>query len=216
MTRRFIPPAIEAFGDGPKAEAARNIAAARDAAYVEGRDVGWQQGHAAGFRDGEASARKVCEAELSALRAEFARRDCGLRVAEALQLLLTAREEDQRGLETSMRTAIIAALQTLFPAFLDAAAGREVATLLADTLAERTADTLTLHAHPDMVAAVEAENLAPEAAARLTLVPDATLAHGAAILEWAGGGVAFDPAALLERVAMILRPCPTTSETLPA
>lgn len=216
MTRRFIPPAIDAFGDGPKAEAAREMASARDAAYVEGRDAGWQQGHAAGFRDGEAHARELCEAELRALRADFARRDSGLRVAEALQQLLAARDEDQRALETSMRAAIIAALRTLFPTLLDAAAGREVAKLLADALAERTADTLTLHAHPDTIAAVEAEHPPSETAARLMMVPDATLAQGAAVLEWAGGGVAFDPAVLLERVTMILRPCPTPSETLPA
>jgi flagellar biosynthesis/type III secretory pathway protein FliH len=215
MSRRFIPPAVEALGDGPGAEAARDLMAAREAAFIDGRDEGWREGHAAGAHDGEARMQMLCQQELSALRSDFARRDSGLLVAEALQTLLRTHDADLDALEATLRTTVAASLQVLFPALLQAAAGREVAALVADTLAERAPDTLTLHAHPDTIAAVAAEDLPSDAAARMTLVPDADLEHGAARLQWAGGGMTFDPVALLDRVTAILRPCPVITEALP-
>jgi len=189
-----------------------------------------QEGHAVGLQAGEAEARAVCAAELAALHADLARRDARLCVGEALHALLAARDEDQRNLEDAVRATISAALTTLFPTLLRQAAGQEIAALLADALTDRPTDTLTLRAHPETIAAVQAESLAAADTARLTLVPDPMLAPGAATLSWsaspapaiptaaapgiaAAGGVTFDPAALLARVTAILRPCPALSET---
>jgi hypothetical protein len=214
MSRRFIPPSVEALGDGPGGDAARALTAARDAGFAEGCELGLREGHAAGFQAGEAAAQQVCQAAMAELRAEFARRDSGMRVAESLRELLAARDEDQRTLEATARAALAAALGTVFPTLLGLVAGREIAALLADTLAERTTDTLTLRAHPATIAAVQAEGLAAVDAERLTMVPDPTCAPGVAGLAWSGGGMHFDPAALLDRVTAILRPCPATSENL--
>jgi hypothetical protein len=136
-----------------------------------------------------------------------------MRVAESLRELLAARDEDQRALEATARGALAAALSTVFPTLLGLVAGREIAALLADTLTERATDTLTLRAHPATIAAVQAEGPALDAE-RLTMVPDPASAPGVAALAWSGGGVNFDPAALLDRVTAILRPCSATSENL--
>ena len=56
MIRRFVPPAVAAFGVGPDAELAQTLAQARDDGFAEGREVGRREGDSAGLHEGEAAA----------------------------------------------------------------------------------------------------------------------------------------------------------------
>ena len=206
MSRRFVPPAVAAFGGGPDADLARTVAQARDEGFAEGRDSGFQAGHAAGMRDGEAAAAAAYQTELAALQEKFAKQQATLAVTEALDRLLAARAEDRAALEDDTRAAILTALRVLFPTLLEQAAGGEIAALLAEALTERAPEALTLRANPATLRSVATHDLPGDHANRLTMQDVPAMAVGAAEIAWCGGGLTFDPAALHERVLRILAP----------
>ncbi len=204
MNRRFVPPAIAAFR--PQADAPCDLGLARDEGFAEGHERGLRDGHAAGLLDGQARAQEAQGPELARLRADLAKQQCIAEVAAALQNVAANRSEDYRSLDQAARVAIVSALRVLFPVLLARSAGQELAALLTETLAARTADALLLRAHPDTLAAIKGEALPVHDATRLQLLADPALAPGAAMVNWAGGGLAFDPADLLERVVEVLDP----------
>ncbi len=206
MIRRFVPPAVAAFGDGPDAELAQTLAQARDDGFAEGRELGQREGHAAGLLEGEAAASATHQIELAALHERFAKHQATLAMATALEQVLDARSADQRTLENATRIGIVAVLRMLFPTLLEQAAGQEIAALLTETLTERAPETLTLRAHPDTLRAVVEQSLPDDHAAQLTMQADAALPFGAAEIAWMGGGLTFDPTALHARVVNILAP----------
>lgn len=108
---------------------------------------------------------------------------------------------------------LAAALEALFPALLARAAGGEVLALLADALTERATETLTLRAHPDTLAAAQADGFpALPGTGQLRLLPDPAMPSGQAEAAWADGGLLYDPAALKARVLAILgAPAPPAS-----
>ena len=103
-----------------------------------------------------------------------------------------------------MRETAAVALRTLFPTLLASAAGLEIATLLADALAERAPEALVLRAHPDTLATIAAETAAEQDRGRLTLCAAPEMPFAAAEVCWTGGGMTFDPGALLARVTSLL------------
>ncbi len=216
MSRRFIPPAVAAFGGGADAALAEAVARAREEGFTEGRLHGLQDGHAAGRREGEMQTRELLQAELAALRGEYAKLDQQILVSTALDRVLSARAADLAALDLATRAAIAAALRTLFPVLLARSAGMEVEALLREALTERPDETLRLRAHPDTLEAIADETGGrQEEPARLTLVADASLAPGAAEIAWTGGGLTFDPAGLLEHVVAMLGAASPPAATTP-
>ena len=177
MSRRFIPPAVAAFGDGPDADMARGVAQARDDGFAEGRAFGQREGHAAGQREGEDAARTAHEAELAALHERFAKHQSVLAVTDALEQVLAARFNDLRAVEDNTRIALSAVLQALFPTLLRHSAGQEIAALLAEALTERATETLALRAHPATLQAVAEQGFPGRHAAQLTMQPDPAMAE---------------------------------------
>jgi flagellar biosynthesis/type III secretory pathway protein FliH len=204
MIRRFVPPAVASFASGTLSDAARALAAAREDSFLEGQKAGRQDGHATGLREGKAQARAANEAEMASLRAEFARHHTIHTVAEALQRLADMRESTRQDLETQARFMIESALRALFPLLLTRTAGAEILALIAEPLAERGNEGITLRAHPETVAAVHAQGITDLEPALLTLIADPALAPGAVAATWGSGGMTFDPAVMLEQVADIL------------
>lgn len=204
--QRFVPPALDALRPNHSGEIDAEADRIREGGFAEGHALGMREGRLAGIREGEARARQEVQAELAELRGRFAKQDAAGRLAEAVERMLADREEADRDLEESARAAMTAALRLLFPALLASAIGPEVVAVVREALVARAPETLNLRAHPDTLALVARADLPQEAAGRLTLSPDATLEHGAVVIAWSGGGLSFDPAALLERVAGILSP----------
>ena len=204
MNRRFVPPPAAAFGQGAEAEQAQGLVRVRDEAYADGHAAGLTAGLEAGRQEGMAAAREECEAALAAARAEAARRDTETDLAAALERLDAAHAANLAALEAGMRLTLAAALRTLFPMLMAHAGGAELHRLIADTLAERAPETLMLRARPDTIAALTAlpgwAGLAP----RLTPRADDGLAPGAIEIAWSGGGLAYDPQALIECVSMAI------------
>ncbi len=216
MSRRFIPPAVAIFAGGTDAAFAAAVARAREEGFMEGRLHGLQEGHAAGRLEGETRVRETLQAELDALRTNYAKLDQQNLVSAALDRVLAARAADLAALDLAARTAITAGLRTVFPVLLACSAGMEVEALLQAALTERPDETLRLRAHPDTLAAVtgDARGALPDAA-RVTLVADPSLATGAAEIAWTGGGLTFDPASLLEHVAAMLGAVPPSPAAAP-
>ncbi|CAH2605531.1 conserved protein of unknown function (plasmid) [Rhodovastum atsumiense] len=206
MSRRFIPPAIAAFGEGPEAEQARALARAREDGFAEGRVRGQAEGHAAGLVEGIERARAEAAVEIQALQRRCAETAAPGAVLAALQKVLRTQADDLAALEAASAAAVDAALACLFPVLLQSGAGAEVAAITRTALAERTPATLKLRAHPATLAATATELAAQTAAGHLILNPDANLPEGAAEISWTGGGLAFDPHELLLRVRATLRP----------
>ncbi len=206
MIRRFVPPAVAAFGEGPDAELAQTLAQARDDGFAEGRQLGQREGHAAGLREGEDAATAAHQIELAALQERFAKHRATLAVTTALEQVLDARLADRQTLEDATRIGIVAVLRMLFPTLLEQTAGPEIAALLTEALTERAPETLTLRAHPDTLRAVVEQGLPGDHAAQLTMQADAALPFGTAEIAWTGGGLSFDPTALHTRVVNILAP----------
>lgn len=214
MNRRFIPPAVDTLCEGPQSEAAYEAARAREEGYAEGLRIGRHEGHAVGLRQGEQQAAQAHQAELEKLRGAYARQHTIEILLTALQELLAAREETRRELEAAARAAISSALRVLFPVLLAQAAGQEIAALIGDALAERGIERLTLCADQETIASVKDQGLTE--GDTLTLLPDPAMKPGTAVATWSGGGLSFDPAALLEQVAAILCPHSQLEEATPA
>ncbi|HUB50383.1 MAG TPA: hypothetical protein VMB73_35895 [Acetobacteraceae bacterium] len=214
MTRRFIPPALTAFGNSSRPEVALELARARDAGFAEGSSAGHAKGYAAGLAEGEAKAREACAAELARLEHRAASQVAVAAVAQALDELSAHHEANLRALDDASREAVVTALHTLFPLLSNTAAGAEIAALTTEALTARAPEMLTLRAAPETLAAVLAEGAADPDTQRLTLIPDASCEPGAAALTWCGGGLTFDPPALLRRIAALLAPAATDSTPL--
>jgi flagellar biosynthesis/type III secretory pathway protein FliH len=213
MSRRFHPPPLAGFYASAEIDHARTLAETRDQGFAEGQSAGRTQGYEAGFMEGAAEARAALQPELDVLRESSGNRERRIGVAEALRRVLAEREADLAAVERASREVAISALQALFPVLLARAAGKEIAALLADVLAERAPETLTLRAHPDTLATIASETAAEREAGRLTpeAVPDMPFGHAEAA--WTGGGITFDPAELLARVTAVLAAAnPTQAE----
>ena len=215
MSRRFLPPPLTGFYALPEPDHVQTMAETRDQGYAEGHAAGLRQGYEAGFVEGAAEARAALQPELDVLRETSGNRERRIGVADALRRLLVARDADLAVLERASREVATAALQALFPTLLATTAGAEIATLLADVLAERAPETLILRAHPDTLAIIAAETAAERETGRLTpeAVPD--MPFGVAEAAWHGGGITFDPAALLARVTSVLEASQTTQVAIP-
>ena len=205
MTRRFQPPPLTRFYEAPEVDHAQALADARAAGLTEGNNLGRQQGYQAGFAEGAAEARAALQPELDALRETSANRERRVGVADALRQVLAARQADLGAVEQAIRDVAAAMLEALFPTLLATAAGQEIAALLAEALSERAPETLILRAHPDTLAVIAAETAAERESGRLALEPVPEMAFAAAEAAWSGGGITFDPAALLARITAVLR-----------
>ena len=212
MSRRFHPPPLAGFYACPEVDHAQTLVETQERGFAEGHNAGLKQGYEAGFMEGAADARAALQPELDALRETSGNRERRVGVADALRRVLAARDADLATVERASRELAVAALQALFPTLLASAAGAEIAVLLADVLAERAPETLILRAHPDTLATIAAETTAEREAGRLTpeAVPD--MKFGVAEAAWNGGGITFDPAALLARVTSVLA---AASQTTP-
>ena len=124
MIRRFVPPAVAAFGDGADADLAHALAQARDDGFAEGREVGQREGHAAGLREGETTANAAHQTELAALQERSAKHQATAAVTAALVDVLDARSADRQTLEDATRIGIVAALRMLFPTLLEQTAAK--------------------------------------------------------------------------------------------
>ncbi len=205
MSRRFVPPAVAVLL-AERGEAAPAIGGAREKSYAEGHAEGLRDGHAAGLEEGRLAAQAAVQPVLEAAEAELVRLRAGAEVAAALALVLEARAADRAEMERTLRETLAAALSVLVPAMLATTPGREAAALIAETLAERAAERLTLSAHPDTLALVR--QAAPPAGFQdnLAQLADPAAPPGALRLTWAGGGLLHDPSALLGRVLELIRP----------
>ena len=204
MSLRFRPPPLAGFYAGGDADHAAALVEAREQGFAEGHATGLLEGRAAGLADGATQARDELLPELDALQESSAKRIRYDAVAQSLQRLIGERASDLAALESAVREVATAALRTLFPVLLNRAAGAEIAAILADALAERAPETLILRAHPDTLAAVAAETAGASGKDRLKLAPDPNRAFGMVEIGWTGGGLTFDPAALLSHVTAAL------------
>jgi flagellar biosynthesis/type III secretory pathway protein FliH len=216
MTARFRPPPLARFYAGDGADHAAALIQAREEGFAEGRALGAREGHTAGRAEGETQTRDAMGPELDALYKSSAKRERYDAVADALRHLITQREADLAAREILVRDVAIAALRTLFPVLLSHAAGPEIAALLAAAVNERGHETLTLRAHPDTLAAVASETASAADDGRLILAPDERRAFGAVEIGWTGGGLTFDPDALLAQVASALAIPPIAARSIPA
>lgn len=217
MSRRFLPPPLTGFYAPPEADEVDTLADIRQQGYAEGHSAGQKQGYEAGFMEGAAETRAALQPELDVLRESSGNRERRVGVADALRRVLAARDADLATVERASREAATAALQALFPTLLATAAGTEIAALLANTLAERAPEQLILRAHPDTLATIAAETAAEREAGRLIPEPVPDMAFGVAEAVWNGGGITFDPAALLARVTSVLAAASeTTPDLIPA
>jgi hypothetical protein len=204
MSRRFLPPPLAGFYASPEVDEAQTMADTRAQGFAEGHSAGRRQGYEAGFMEGAAETRAALQPELDALRESSGNRERRVGVADALRRVLAARDTDLASVERASRELAAAALQALFPTLLATAAGSEIAAMLADVLAERAPETLILRAHPDTLATIAAETATEREAGRLTPEPVPDMPFGMAEATWSGGGVTFDPDALLARVTSVL------------
>jgi flagellar biosynthesis/type III secretory pathway protein FliH len=212
MSRRFIPPAVDALREGPRYEAACERAQAREEGFVDGARAGRQEGYAAGLQQGEQQARAAYQAELDQLRATYARQHTLSEVLMAVQQLHVAREETLLELEAAARAVIASALNVIFPTLLTQAAGQEVAALICDVFRDRGAESLSVQAHPDTIASIREQKLGETGS--LSLLADEAMTPGAVVATWSGGGFSFEPDVLLEQVTAILSPDPPHTEAI--
>jgi flagellar biosynthesis/type III secretory pathway protein FliH len=206
--RPYLPPSLGALlagEDGSAAVRLQEEERMRATAFEAGRRRGLEEGLAQGRAEGAAQAR---EEAAQALEAEVAQRGSqgAHRAAEALEQLLAARAADRRAMDTDARAALVAALEAVLPSLLTRAAGAEVAAMLAEALTERGEDVILLTAHPDTLAAIQAEGFPPppETPARLRLLPEPTMPPGSAEASWVSGGLIHRPDALAARAIAIL------------
>jgi flagellar biosynthesis/type III secretory pathway protein FliH len=201
--RLFVPPPVQAFAPPSVAEETDQLDAVRSAAFQDGFLAGERAGHTAGVAEGERLAQERFETEASGFRETIETLSSCNTVAGALAQLLEARNADRRMLELETRAAIVAALDTLFPALVNHAAGPELAALISDALTTRAGEQISVLAAPETIEAIKAQGLPESETARLLLAEDPHMTAGEARIGWSGGGLAFDPTALLQQVTEI-------------
>ncbi len=204
MNRRFRPPPLAGFYVAEGDDHNRALAEAREQGYAVGYAQGLLEGHEAGAEEATAATREALRPELDGLRETCAQGEAHGAVADALRRLLAARQSDLASLELGVRQIVAVVIETLFPTLLATAIGTEITALVADALAERGAEVLTLRAHPDTLAATAAETATEVQDGRLVLAPDPTQPFGVAEVAWNGGGISFNPSALLTSVRSVL------------
>jgi flagellar biosynthesis/type III secretory pathway protein FliH len=214
MNRRFVPPAVDAFVNAARSDVDCEWARGRDGGLAEGISIGRSEGYAAGLREGRDRADERHQAELARLRAAFAKQSSIETVVAAIQQLLAAQDTTRRSLEDAARAAIASALRTVFPVLLGQSAGVEIAAVIAEAVSERGSEALTLRCHPETLASIQAQGSIESEA--LIFAPDDGMAPGAAVATWSGGGLNFDPTALLAQVVEILSPNHQYEEAPPA
>jgi flagellar biosynthesis/type III secretory pathway protein FliH len=206
MTTRFRPPSVTGLQAVRDEDRLRALTEARQAAYAEGQAKGRAEGRAEGLAEGNAATTAALGPELAELRENIAKRDRRVGVAEALRAVLAARETDLEALQRATGDVVAQALRTLFPVLLATSAGGEIVALLSTALTEREPEALVLRGHPDTLAMFAAETTTPRDGSRVRMQPAPDMAPGEAEIGWTGGGIRFDPAALMARVADVLAP----------
>jgi hypothetical protein len=222
MIRPFIPPAITALRPfmlmtGGVVDTVDDPGPAGEPPFEQAAGVSLGKAGFAGQREGEARAREAFDIDRAILQEKLAKLEAQESITTALDRLLASRDTAERALEHAARSVLVSALRRLFPVLLASAAGAELTALIGEALAIRAPGTLGVRAHPGTLA-----GLAGAAPAGITLTPDPSLAPGAAEMSWSGGGLSFDPAGLLERMATLLVPAdpqnpanPVNKDTLP-
>lgn len=201
--RPFLPPPIETVLLDPGSETPEQRAVRR--AYESGYQAGLAEGHGRGLGEGREAGRAegLEQAAASAeAQAGRARREGLSALNAALAALLDRRAEDRAALDRALRDTLAAALRTIAPALAGAALRDEIDAMLAEAMARRGTEAVTLRAHPATLAALPAGSL-PEAVA---LLPDAAMREDMAEASWQTGGIVFDAAALAQGVLAILAP----------
>jgi hypothetical protein len=206
MMRRFVPPPIQAFDPSAGATDPDAFGPVRDAAYEVGYEAGHRAGHAAGLADGEAQALAANGREVARLQTMLDEQKACNSVADALAQLLAARDADRQQLERQTRTAVAAALDVLFPPLMSLTIGAELVALIDQALTARTSEEITVRVSAETIAAISACGIPDCGATRVTLLPTADQPRGVAEIAWSGGGLTFDPAALLHKVTALISP----------
>jgi len=204
--RPFIPPTLRSFEPPVAAEAVDQHAPVRAEAYTDGYNAGLHDGHAAGMAEGQAQVRASADAELARMRTLLDEQAARQAVAGALEQLIGQRDSDLLAMAAATRTAMADALQQVFPVFLRSAMGAEVANLVVDAVAARSQEQLTLRSAQATLDAVRAQGLPEAQLAKVTMVAVPNRPPGWAEIAWTGGGLTFDPDALLWQVSDILSP----------
>jgi hypothetical protein len=206
MMRRFIPPPIQAFDLSAGAGEQDVLGPVRDAAHEVGYEAGHREGRIAGLAEGEARALAVSGPEVARLQSLLDEQTACNSVAHALAQLLAARDADRRKLEMETRQAIAAALDVLFTSLMSLTIGAEIVALVEEALTARAPEEITVRASAETIAAVAARGIPDGGSTRVTLLPTADQPYGAVDIIWSGGGLTFDPTALLRKVAEFITP----------
>ena len=207
MSRRFVPPAVAAFGDGPDADLARTVAQARDEGFAEGRDSLASRARATPpVCRRRSRGRGGLSGRIGGPEEKFAKQQATLARVTAIDRLLAARAEDladTRGRHTHRHPGRAAGA---VPDPARAGGRRRDCRPDGRGAHQRAPEALTLRANPATLRSVATHDLPGDHANRLTDAGRARDGFGAAEIAWCGGGLTFDPAALHERVFGILAP----------
>jgi len=206
IMRRFMPPSIRSFDSQSSGGSAALLAPIREAAFRDGYSEGQRVGHAAGVTDGAAQARAEMEETIAILRAALDQQSASDNVGIAVTQLLDMRNADILLIESRIRAALAAAVDILFPSLMAHTIGPDLARLVGDALTDRSPDTLTIRASGETIGCLAATGAAELDATRLTYVPNEDQPFGAVEVTWAGGGLTFDPIALLHDVTEAISP----------
>lgn len=203
--RRFVPPPIDAFDPFSAVGDPNVYGPVRNAAYEAGFYAGSRAGRAAGLAEGEALSRVASTEEIDRLRVLLQEQTARNSVTDAITQLLAARDADRQLLEQHLRSAVSVAMATLFPSLMSMAIGYEIVALIDQALAARTPENITIRASAETIGAITARGLPQTGSSRVTLLPDANYSD-AIDVAWTGGGMTFDPAALLHSVNETISP----------
>jgi hypothetical protein len=202
--RRFVPPAIESFDPALTGGEVDRAANARDAAYSEGFLAGQRAGRIEGFAEGEAQARAGWDEEVSIWRARLDEVNACNSVSNGLAQLMMARDADRLAVDEGARAAIAASLEVLFPLLMAHSLGAELSDLIDKAVMARSKEEIVVRASAETIAAITAQGLPEGSAGRVKLraIPD--YPADKADIAWVGGGLTFDPDALLRRVTSMI------------
>ena len=204
--RPFFPPQIQTFDTYSSDGDSDPIGPVRNAAYEVGYEAGWRAGHSAGFAEGETQARSASASEIVRLNAMLDEQQACSNVSDVLHDLLSYRDADRRQIWHETRSATATALDVLFPTLMAQTVGAEIVVLIDEALNARISEGIAVRASPETIEAIRSLGLSEHASARVTLHPDPGQPFGVADIAWTGGGMTFDPQALLRRVTEAVSP----------